>query len=773
MCDRECGKEKQAPIHPQQLMTERLVCPQCNGDGAKDKDKELCKCYSCGLGTEGFIRGSLLEIFAKSQDYPLVLIEKVKCPGLENSPNFQEFIHSDAVRDDDQFVLFDDGKPENDSGKIKDIYVKKEHDQIEVYHVFDQSLYYDKNHKGECSKEREEPSFKAGCTQADLHAAKDVMDGNLPESRFKKIKGITQPGYSYDCKRRPDCPLIELAFPIPVDGKNVAVLIIGQIKPQKTDCSPLPVESETLNNIAKCMDEFIHRMEERVDQRRTVFFYRFLKKLYGSLADSIDTAEETAQRIKDIYQQVDGSFDYHEMAVFYSDGASKEGYSYIHFPENPEYSLPFAPEELLPAVNTDIGGAQLRKLFQAESDPKVGLFCQHAPIPNSDEDSPLQCFILTHVKWKQDEDDCLDIFFDSLNARLFSLLMTQLAKEKQKEADEQKMNQDTLIATFSHDLNQKLEIVDMHTKILDRKKENWGLEADSGILNDIRDYIKDIQNHQMLLKHFTQEVRDNSSGLPTKTDLHSFFPYSAFLFNLKEYYDTKNTLRLLYMPTSTSIANNSPYYPYMTADPVLIERCVNNLLSNAHKYSYRYTNIYLDCYKEKGNYFLEVTNFSPPIQDDVKDRMFEMGVSQSLLRNYKSPKGKGYGLAIVKKICDLHEGTVVPILDENISAYNVPVLNRLINSLSPEPEKRKEQLTRLRITEEEYRQISEEHDRLLGIPVDKDINYAATVNRKRNALQEICVPFTNDSERLTAPYLRMALFKPTVRVRFRITLPQP
>ena len=81
---------KTAPIHPMQLTTERMKCEECPAEIAETENKNICKCAGCGVGTEDFIRGALIELYSKHPDFPVVLIENVQCPSIEHTADFKE-----------------------------------------------------------------------------------------------------------------------------------------------------------------------------------------------------------------------------------------------------------------------------------------------------------------------------------------------------------------------------------------------------------------------------------------------------------------------------------------------------------------------------------------------------------------------------------------------------------------------------------------------------------------------------------------------------------
>lgn len=772
MCNEICNNRKTAPIHPEQLTTERLLCAQCEKGGANGGDKNICKCSFCGIGTDDFVRGALLETYIKHPDYPIVLIENVHCPGIEDSKTYESASRALQERQDSvRFVPYEDGN-------FKDYYLEKKDDgTVKIYHVYDLSPHYERSCNGNYSKEKQsDGELKKERIQSELGIAADIMSG-------KARKGnINTSAYAYTCTGS-DRSLIELAVPIEIDGLCVAVMIICQLDPNQMGgfgkgedgmCELNRDEiglDESVKDMMRSVDDFSKRMKERVKLRKSDYFYRLLTRLYNILSKNESSVENVNEIIDQIYQEIDDVFDYRELMVFYSDTEQDSGFSTVQFPRGSKKNDSFDSKALLDAVYEDNDQA-LRNLFGVSTDKNVGFYRQHSRTAKDNES--LTCFILTYVRWQREENTSVNNFFDSLNARLFSLLMTKLALEKQREANTQKRSQEILIQTFSHDLNQKLEIVENHTRLLEIKKGSWGLRSDSRALDDVRNYVKDIQNLEMQLRHFTMEVRENHSGFPERKAARDFFPYGVFLFNLQEYYNSLDIVRKLYMPTAGGVAINVANYPLMRADPVLIERCVNNLLTNAFKYSYRYSNIYLDCYKKDDNYIIEVTNFTSPIREDIIDRMFEPGISQSILRNYRQEKGKGYGLAIVKQICDLHDGDVDCDSDEIISSYNVPVLARLMNELSAAEEAGTlpKKLEKYKVALDQYKEIKAEYKRLEAQSSDRGKNYVASLFGRRNSISEICNPSAKYSEYLTAPYLRMALRTPTVRVRFIITLPQ-
>jgi signal transduction histidine kinase len=115
-------------------------------------------------------------------------------------------------------------------------------------------------------------------------------------------------------------------------------------------------------------------------------------------------------------------------------------------------------------------------------------------------------------------------------------------------------------------------------------------------------------------------------------------------------------------------------------DPRYAEIVVYNLLTNAIKYAYDNTMIYIHCKKSSSlnSYVLSVTNFTFSIHESAYNKIFEMGFRSQKAREY-NPEGSGIGLWIVRRIMDLLKGEVQLCEPEWISNYNVPLLHAYMN----------------------------------------------------------------------------------------------
>lgn len=96
------------------------------------------------------------------------------------------------------------------------------------------------------------------------------------------------------------------------------------------------------------------------------------------------------------------------------------------------------------------------------------------------------------------------------------------------------------------------------------------------------------------------------------------------------------------------------------ADPVKVEQVISNLLSNAIKFSPQRTTVIVsvtDCTDPEQGVMITVTDYGPGIAEDEKEKVFEpfYQINESLHNEFG---GVGLGLALVRRIVDLHTGWI-------------------------------------------------------------------------------------------------------------------
>ena len=105
--------------------------------------------------------------------------------------------------------------------------------------------------------------------------------------------------------------------------------------------------------------------------------------------------------------------------------------------------------------------------------------------------------------------------------------------------------------------------------------------------------------------------------------------------------------------TSEYINVNEEVY----ADETMIEQVLNNLISNAVKYSNNNTEVNVKTIIDLENFIISVTDKGVGINENEIQDIFKI-FYKSEKKNVNREKSSGLGLAIVKKIVDLHKGKI-------------------------------------------------------------------------------------------------------------------
>ena len=95
----------------------------------------------------------------------------------------------------------------------------------------------------------------------------------------------------------------------------------------------------------------------------------------------------------------------------------------------------------------------------------------------------------------------------------------------------------------------------------------------------------------------------------------------------------------------------------ITADINLMKRALLNYITNAVKHSADDNTVEVRGYEEDKYYVFAVTNYGEKISDEEKELIWDVFYKRDEARN-RSGGGHGIGLAIVKRIADLHSGNV-------------------------------------------------------------------------------------------------------------------
>ena len=106
----------------------------------------------------------------------------------------------------------------------------------------------------------------------------------------------------------------------------------------------------------------------------------------------------------------------------------------------------------------------------------------------------------------------------------------------------------------------------------------------------------------------------------------------------------------------------------VVADGAKTNRVIENLLSNARKYSARSSRVYVSVYQEGAYGVFEIKNISAQALDITPDELTERFVRGDKSRNCD---GNGLGLSIAKELCNLQKGSLEVSIDGDLFKVRV------------------------------------------------------------------------------------------------------
>ena len=108
----------------------------------------------------------------------------------------------------------------------------------------------------------------------------------------------------------------------------------------------------------------------------------------------------------------------------------------------------------------------------------------------------------------------------------------------------------------------------------------------------------------------------------------------------------------------------------LRCDAGKIQRAFDNLLRNAVIYSYPNTEIEIGAERQKDRVVIKFINHGDTIPEENLERIFEQFYRLDISRSTSSG-GAGLGLAIAKRIVELHHGTITAKSENELIAFTV------------------------------------------------------------------------------------------------------
>jgi len=200
------------------------------------------------------------------------------------------------------------------------------------------------------------------------------------------------------------------------------------------------------------------------------------------------------------------------------------------------------------------------------------------------------------------------------------------------------------VSNISHDLRSPLKLMGGYTRLI---KHIGNLSSQQNILVDrLESGIEDMR--RLVSKVLDLERLDNDAGLMYTT------------FDFKEMVDeTIDMLEVQAQQKKITVHTDygSVKTPYISADRILLQQAIYNLIENAIKFSPRGETVLIRAEKDASWMHLSIKDngkgIAPLDQTRIFNRFFHMDDEQ----NFEN-RGQGLGLSIVKSIAEKHGGSI-------------------------------------------------------------------------------------------------------------------
>jgi two-component system, sensor histidine kinase len=218
---------------------------------------------------------------------------------------------------------------------------------------------------------------------------------------------------------------------------------------------------------------------------------------------------------------------------------------------------------------------------------------------------------------------------DTVSARTKELEVARLSAEQANQAKSK------FLSAAGHDLKQPLEAIGMFSGMLERRMPD---EKSAAIMRDMHDAQRSMRS---LLDSILSLSKLEAGVVAPNPTLFELQPLLAQLTREYRVSAQSKGLAIRLVPTSISIYS----------DPLLLERIIRNLLSNAVRYTRR-GRILLGCRHLNGAVRIEVWDTGSGIPEGGLDKIFTE-FSQLEDPERDRSEGIGLGLAIVKRLTSL------------------------------------------------------------------------------------------------------------------------
>lgn len=233
-------------------------------------------------------------------------------------------------------------------------------------------------------------------------------------------------------------------------------------------------------------------------------------------------------------------------------------------------------------------------------------------------------------------------------------LQESLKYEKKHAEDIERLNQDKLrfFTDISHEFRTPLTIIIGQMEMMLQSQT-----VGSSIYNSISKVYKNCLQLKDLITELLDFRKQDQGYMTLKAEKHNIvdFLHSHYL-SFQEYASQKQ-ITYKFVRTHSDI--------FVWYDPKLLQKVMNNLISNAFKHTPPKGKITVSIRKRENEVYIEVTDNGEGINPDEINKIFNR-FYQIEHKTSQLNMGTGIGLALTKGIVELHHGTIEVYSEQNI-----------------------------------------------------------------------------------------------------------
>ena len=222
-----------------------------------------------------------------------------------------------------------------------------------------------------------------------------------------------------------------------------------------------------------------------------------------------------------------------------------------------------------------------------------------------------------------------------------------------KELEQTEMLRSDFIDNFSHEFKTPIVSIAGFAQVL--KRGNLSAEEQEEYLNVIEEESLRLARMATNVLELTRIENQN-----ILTDVQTF--------NISEQLRTC----MLMLEGKWTSKNIEPVLPmeehFYNGNEDLLKQVWNNLFDNAIKFSPAYGTVEANILEDSDGLYVTISNYGDPIPDESSERIFSKFYQAD---ESHASEGSGVGLAIVKKIVDLHHGRVTAISKDGKTSFTV------------------------------------------------------------------------------------------------------